>query len=628
MTFNIENLSRYVAEDNYTAVWNVIQGQKKQEFDYVIPWKVQSLIYDGMRDAVCANKPEMVKCFLVAGMEASGNAHKNHHDGTQRQLTYFAAKVGNLPMVQLLHIRGAKAKDESLHPGTTLDNQDTLRAAIKGDHAAIVAYWLQNGGSANGQFKGKLLNKKFYFLTKAAFEGKKEIVALLVQYGANVYLALKECYAKFQSEAADINERIASLVENASTDQEKNCIHSSRAFSSLSQSLLASTQRYAATVRLLLDYALGIDLDRITPDDLGFLNNIDITGCNFIGVSQRGEPITREMLVAKGLQGADKAIVSLDDLEKIQDQERRAELKGRLQSKMQIEGQMISPNGIVNLVPLGTAVEYGKVDAARTRLLAGICPNQVVGRFSKNEAIVVAARAGYTEVVRLLAEHPQINTIERKKAMEEATRMGHTSLAEYLSSLEPPSDVNALDEKGQAPIHLANWVSYIKEVTALLERGAEINLKNASGETPLLSLTSISSGASKNDITYFSDMILFLLEHGADPKIVDKQNQTALHHIVAATNLTDIAGATERVMQMLLDNGADINAPGQGGFTPLHEAVFYGNETAVAFLVRKGANTEALNSAGRTPLKMLQRDNPKITALLTQSGASSNSAMQ
>lgn len=61
-------------------------------------------------------------------------------------------------------------------------------------------------------------------------------------------------------------------------------------------------------------------------------------------------------------------------------------------------------------------------------------------------------------------------------------------------------------------------------------------------------------------------------------------------------------GAIECI-QLLLDKGADIHAQtGRSGEMPLHGAASRGADTIVQFLVDKGANPNAKDKTGRTPL--------------------------
>ena len=82
-------------------------------------------------------------------------------------------------------------------------------------------------------------------------------------------------------------------------------------------------------------------------------------------------------------------------------------------------------------------------------------------------------------------------------------------------------------------------------------------------------------------------------------------------HWAAGHGLTDIAAR-------LIENGADVNAVDEFGRTPLHEAVGY-TDTA-GLLIDSGADVDAADVFGRTPLHMALQY-PDTVALLISAGA-------
>ena len=63
-----------------------------------------------------------------------------------------------------------------------------------------------------------------------------------------------------------------------------------------------------------------------------------------------------------------------------------------------------------------------------------------------------------------------------------------------------------------------------------------------------------------------------------------------------ASTRGDIGG-----IQLLLEQGADINCKGEHGYTALHDAVEQGHKDAVAYLLKHGAKPEVLNDDGISP---------------------------
>ena len=60
-------------------------------------------------------------------------------------------------------------------------------------------------------------------------------------------------------------------------------------------------------------------------------------------------------------------------------------------------------------------------------------------------------------------------------------------------------------------------------------------------------------------------------------------------------------GMTFRIVTDLLDAGADLNLPGEDGYTPLHHAASHGHLEIIGLLLCHGALTTLVDIDGRTP---------------------------
>ena len=105
--------------------------------------------------------------------------------------------------------------------------------------------------------------------------------------------------------------------------------------------------------------------------------------------------------------------------------------------------------------------------------------------------------------------------------------------------------------------------------------------------------------ASRGDKGEHPDKIQALLELGADVNVRDYKGKTALHRAATAGFLAS--------MEVLLANGADINAADLQGDTPLSDAVCAGQVEAVALLLERGASPVAQNRKGETVLTTARR---------------------
>lgn len=519
------NLNDLIAKNNFDEIEAFIKKTKKEK-GWEWCYASNNSISDACRDAVLLGHERIVQLFLDEGLSADTYAHSSGNSGCICPLKYFAAKVGNLSIVKLLVSKGAEIKD-TRNFSDERDNQDAMRAAIKKGHLDVVQYLLENGGSANGTFGGMMGRQTF--LGKAASAGNKPLVDLLVKHGAKIENALSLNNQKFR-ERYNSYDRAVSNYSDSSREREQK--YSSKTEMEkwdkekleLIEGRDDRLKKYSNSVQMLLDHAIGVNLDKEISGYFGgscggltFLQDLDVTGFNFVGVAVDGQPITLKMLVEKKLKGADKAFITHNDIIKIEDEERRNALLARLEAMLKSQGKIISQDGIYNLVPLANAAEKGLIDVVLVRLLAGVDPNEkTTDVLNTRLAIVAAAKNGFSDVVKLLAEHPKIDQKSRLTAAQEAKKNGHEEISKYLGSL---MDVNEKDPKGDTLLHKAVEANDIAEIKRLLGRGADINLENGQGLTPLKiaasNVASIEYGkeASKEGLT----LIKFLLSNGADP---------------------------------------------------------------------------------------------------------------
>jgi ankyrin repeat protein len=89
-----------------------------------------------------------------------------------------------------------------------------------------------------------------------------------------------------------------------------------------------------------------------------------------------------------------------------------------------------------------------------------------------------------------------------------------------------------------------------------------------------------------------------LIERGADVEAVSRNRMTVrpLHSAVP--------GQDQRTVEVLLDAGADPNAPSHAGFTPLLDAAQNGDGDIVELLLRRGADATASLDNGRTAVDL------------------------
>jgi ankyrin repeat protein len=157
-------------------------------------------------------------------------------------------------------------------------------------------------------------------------------------------------------------------------------------------------------------------------------------------------------------------------------------------------------------------------------------------------------------------------------------------------------DVNMQDKHQETPLHYASSRGNINIALALLDHGADANAQNAHGQTPL---HRVSQSSNPGD---YPHLALLILKHGADVDARDKNQATPLHFASYKSNLE-----TTRV---LLDHGANIHAKDIHGQTPLHIAsqgakkypkLEQSEPGLVELLLSQGADVNARDDEQATP---------------------------
>jgi len=81
-------------------------------------------------------------------------------------------------------------------------------------------------------------------------------------------------------------------------------------------------------------------------------------------------------------------------------------------------------------------------------------------------------------------------------------------------------------------------------------------------------------------------------------------------------------GDHKKMVELLIDKGADVNARDEAGWTPLHYAAFNGHKDVAELLIAKGADVNAKNDYGETPLHIAKHNDHKdLAELLKKHGA-------
>ncbi|RFU26911.1 hypothetical protein B7463_g9427, partial [Scytalidium lignicola] len=121
-------------------------------------------------------------------------------------------------------------------------------------------------------------------------------------------------------------------------------------------------------------------------------------------------------------------------------------------------------------------------------------------------------------------------------------------------------------------------------VKLLLEKGADVNMVDEDGRTPLFYAVQLE----------YKTIIKLLLEKGADLEMKDYNGWMPLFYAVKY--------GRKAIVKLLLENDADLNVEDKYGQTPLSYALEYRHKATVELLLENGANLNVVDKYGRTPL--------------------------
>ncbi|RSL68931.1 hypothetical protein CEP54_002567 [Fusarium duplospermum] len=180
----------------------------------------------------------------------------------------------------------------------------------------------------------------------------------------------------------------------------------------------------------------------------------------------------------------------------------------------------------------------------------------------------------------------------------------HVDLATTLQSRSPGilAQIDEPDIVGETPLAYAVRLGHVDQVKALIDAGADVNIKRKSGGSVL-------------SVAANTEIVDLLVRAGADVHATDANGIAALH-LAAGNNETEI-------VEKLLSMGARANARSfHGGPTPLHMAAQNNSADVARLLCSLGGDIEAKDNSGRSPLNIAIHFNSHHTiAVLLELGA-------
>lgn len=170
------------------------------------------------------------------------------------------------------------------------------------------------------------------------------------------------------------------------------------------------------------------------------------------------------------------------------------------------------------------------------------------------------------------------------------------------------ADINSHEKHESSALHWAVLWGMTDVVKLLVENGAKINERNYYDESSIL-LTALNGKK--------TEIVLYLIEKGADLNFADSKSYKILHKAVEK-NYVDI-------VRSLLKHGYDVNKRDAHQETALFDAIDKNFTECVNILIENSAEINICNTNGETPLYLAaQNGNIALAEKLIASGATVN----
>ena len=251
----------------------------------------------------------------------------------------------------------------------------------------------------------------------------------------------------------------------------------------------------------------------------------------------------------------------------------------------------------------------------------------------ERQLFLAAHRGDVLELQKICAEHTAVNVNIADEA--EYTPLTIAILENRLPVVQAlvstlGADISLRGKHGQTPIQLACEEGHLSIVALLVEQGADpneahdkqgnllhiatlydhldivqwlIQVQGMSVDTPSLNDRG-HTALHIASIWHRTEILDWLLQHGgANPRQVDQDGKTALHHAVARPKSSAAPAIPRQLLQQQQQQGREnLEVRDHLGRTPLHEACHRRNAQAVLLLLQAGANPFSVDAWGRTPL--------------------------
>jgi len=260
------------------------------------------------------------------------------------------------------------------------------------------------------------------------------------------------------------------------------------------------------------------------------------------------------------------------------------------------------------MLPLHAAVSAKRLDVAQLLIRNGANVNAKLETYWGRPPLFVSIERNDESMLQQLLDagaDPNITDNTGKTAIHAVVEFGFPHFLPVLT--QKGVDVNRQDDQFIAPIGLALRLKKMTVAQALLDVGATLQVFALSAGRPVSTL--LHHAVLLNN----TEALHFLI--GKIP--IDSRDATQLTPLMVAATKGHVDCA-----QILIDNGADMEAKDPQNQTALFGAIMSQSKAMVELLLQKGANIHVESLRGQTPLHIaVLGQNTDIAKLLIERGA-------
>lgn len=153
---------------------------------------------------------------------------------------------------------------------------------------------------------------------------------------------------------------------------------------------------------------------------------------------------------------------------------------------------------------------------------------------------------------------------------------------------EPGVTIDMVDSSGLRLLHVLALAGHAEALASVLaDVKADVHMREDRHGQTALHLASVKGHV---------DVVETLLDHGADPSIVDARGWNCLFAACRAGH--------DHIVRLLVTRGPPglVHARGPEGSTPLHRAAYWGRLSTATLLQKLGADSAAVDDAGAEPV--------------------------